>query len=57
MARVYLYYPFFIGLFLWLFFKDAHWGFGLAVIAAMLYFDRIWRAMARTAWRKWKGRK
>jgi len=56
-AQAYLYYPVFIGAFLWLYVKGAHWGYGLAVIAAMLYFDRIWRTMARTAWHKWKHRK
>ena len=52
MARAYLYYPVFIGLFLWLYVQQAHWSLGLIVILAMLYLDPIWRIMGNAAWRK-----
>jgi len=46
MARAVLFYPAMIGLFLWLYFTDAHWVFGAAVIIAILILDPIWRVMA-----------
>jgi hypothetical protein len=46
MARAFLFYPTMIGLFLWLYIKDAHWVFGIAVIVAILFLDPIWRIMA-----------
>lgn len=49
-TRAYLYYPMFIGAFLWLYFKGAHWGFGLTVILLMLSFDPLWRILGRNFW-------
>lgn len=45
------FYPLMIGGFIWLYFKDAHWGYGAAIIAAILIFDPIWRVMAQNIWR------
>ena len=47
MARAYLFYPVMVGLFLWLYFTGAHWFFGVAVIAAIVIIDPIWRILAR----------
>ena len=49
--QAYFFYPIMIGLFLWLYFTDAHWIFGLAVILATLVLDRTWYHLARNAWR------
>jgi len=46
MARAVLFYPVMIGLFLWLYFTNAHWIFGVAVIIAILVLDPIWRILA-----------
>jgi len=51
MARAYLFYPVMIGIFLWLFIKDAHWIFGLAVITAILILDPIWRILAKNIYK------
>jgi len=51
-AHAYLFYPAMVGLFLWLYFKKAHWGFGLLVIIAILVLDPIWRTLARSAMKK-----
>jgi len=56
MIRAYLFYPFMIGLFLWLYVKDVHWIFGLAIIVAIFIIDPIWRLMARNALSMWKKR-
>jgi len=48
--RAYFFYPIMIGIFLWLYFTDAHWIFGLAVILAILFLDRTWYHLARNAW-------
>jgi len=52
MFHAILFYPICIGLFIWLYIKEAHWGFGLIVILCILIFDPIWRIMARTLWSK-----
>ena len=44
-----LFYPVMIGIFLWLYFTDKHWIFGLLVIAVILALDPIWRVMGRRA--------
>jgi len=44
-----LFYPVMIGVFLWLYFTDKHWVFGLLVIAVILSLDPIWRVMGRRA--------
>jgi len=44
-----LFYPVMIGVFLWLYFTDKHWIFGLLVIAVILALDPIWRVMGRRA--------
>ena len=54
MTRAYLFYPLMIGIFLWLYIKDAHWIFGVMVIAAILILDPIWGAMAKNAMRMWR---
>lgn len=46
MAQAFLFYPLMVGVFLWLYIKDAHWIFGLAVIAAILIIDPILRIFA-----------
>jgi len=46
MTRAILFYPFMIGLFLWLYIRDAHWIFGTTVIGAILILDPIWRILA-----------
>jgi len=50
------FYPLAIALFIWLFIKGAHWGFGLSVIIAILMFDPIWRIMAGRLWQFWTKR-
>lgn len=50
------FYPLLIGLFVWLYIKDAHWIFGAAVIAAILIFDPIWRLLFRRCVEIFKGR-
>lgn len=40
-----LFYPVMIGLFLWVYFTDKHFIFGLLIIAAILWLDPIWRLM------------
>jgi len=58
MARAYLFYPAMIGLFLWLYIRDAHWIYGLAVIVAILIIDPIWRILLKSIFKaihnKWK---
>ncbi len=44
-----IFYPLLVGLFLWLYFTDKHWIFGLAIIVAILVFDPTWRIIARRA--------
>ncbi len=39
----FLFYPFLFALFIWLWIKGAHWGWGLLVVIAMLIFDPVWR--------------
>lgn len=39
------FYPLLIGLFIWLYIKDAHWIFGVAVIAIILIFVPMWRLL------------
>ena len=41
------FYPILIGLFILLYFKGAHWIFGVGIIAIILIFDPIWRVMAK----------
>lgn len=41
------FYPIMFGVFLWLYFTDKHWIFGLAVLIAILVFDPIWRILGR----------
>ena len=53
----YLFYPVMVGLFLWLYVKDAHWVFGLIVIVAILILDPLWRRIGRNIVRLWKSRK
>jgi len=45
------FYPIMIGVFLWLYFKGAHWIWGALIIASMLIFDPIWRVMGRNVLR------
>ena len=45
------FYPIVIGVFIWLYFKGAHWIYGAAVIAIILIFDPIWRVMFRNVLR------
>lgn len=45
------FYPILIGVFIWLYFKGAHWIYGAAVIAIILIFDPIWRVMFRNVLR------
>jgi len=54
--RAYLFYPLMVGIFIWLYVKDAHVIFGLMVIVAILILDPIWRRMAQNAMRMWKNR-
>lgn len=39
------FYPIMIGVFIWLYIKDAHWIYGLCVILIILIFDPIWRIL------------
>lgn len=39
------FYPLLIGVFIWLYIKDAHWIFGVAIIAIILIFDGMWRVL------------
>jgi len=41
------FYPIMIGLFLWLYIKGEHWIWGLLIIAGILIFDPMWRAIGR----------
>jgi len=41
----FLFYPLLLALFIWLWIKGAHWIWGALVIAAMLIFDPLWRAL------------
>jgi len=41
------FYPIMIGVFLWLYFKGAHWIWGAAIIAGILIFDPLWRAIGK----------
>jgi len=43
----YSFYPVMIALFVWFYIQKAHWGFGLAVIIAILLFDPLWGLMGR----------
>ena len=52
-----LFYPLMIGLFIWLYITDKHWIFGIAVIAAILILDPIWRVMGRRALEMFSARK
>ncbi|HHI88613.1 MAG TPA: hypothetical protein ENK01_01550 [Hellea balneolensis] len=52
LARATLFYPAMVGLFLWLYVRQAHWIYGLLVIMAILVLDPIWRIMARNLWAK-----
>lgn len=45
-----VFYPLMVGLFIWLFVKGVHWGFGLAVIVAILVLDPMWRIIATNVW-------
>ncbi len=54
LAQAYLFYPVMVGLFIWLYVTGAHWIFGLAVIAAILILDPIWKRMAQNALRMFK---
>lgn len=40
-----LFYPALIVLFIWLWIKGAHWGWGVLIIAAILFFDPLWRRL------------
>ena len=51
------FYPLMIGGFMWLYFKSAHWGYGVAIIVAILIFDPIWRVMAKNIWRMLTSKK
>ncbi len=57
MGLAYLFYPAMIGLFLWLYFNQAHWGLGLMVITAIFILDPIWYRLAQNAIHMWKNRK
>lgn len=48
-----VFYPIALGFLIWLWVKDAHWLWGLAVIAAILIFDPIWGLVAKRilSWR------
>ena len=52
-----LFYPLMIGLFIAFYIKDAHWIFGVAIIGAVLWFDRTWWIMLRRmlSWRPHKS--
>lgn len=50
------FYPILIGLFLWLYVKGAHWIWGLAVIAAILVFDPMWRILGASILQKLRRR-
>jgi len=39
------FYPLMIGGFIWLYIKGAHWIWGAAIIAGILIFDPMWRAI------------
>lgn len=56
MGRAYLFYPVMIALFLWLYIQDAHWIFGVMVIAAILILDPMWRRIGGNAVHMWKSR-
>jgi hypothetical protein len=43
----FLFYPLLFGLFIWLWIKGVHWIWGAMVVAAMLIFDPLWRAIFR----------
>ena len=51
------FYPIMIGLFIWIYVTGRHWVFGLAVIAAILILDPIWRVLARSILRLGKRAK
>jgi len=44
------FYPILIGVFIWLYFKGAHWIYGVAIIAIILIFDPIWRILLKRIW-------
>jgi len=50
------FYPILIGAFIWLYFKGAHWIYGLMIIAIILIFDPIWRLMGQRLWNILKKR-
>lgn len=52
-----MFYPLVIGLFIWLYIKGAHWIYGLALIAVVLWFDRMWWILLRRilTWRPHKS--
>lgn len=52
MFWAFAFYPIIIGLIIWLYFKGAHWGWGLALVAIMLTFDPIWRLILRRMFRR-----
>ncbi|PHS36649.1 MAG: hypothetical protein COA91_12185 [Robiginitomaculum sp.] len=58
MARAFLFYPVMIGVFLWLYIRDVHWIYGLAVIVAILIVDPIWRILLKSIFKaiqkKWQ---
>jgi len=47
------FYPVLIGIFIWLYIKQAHWIFGAVIIATILWFDPMWRLIAHRvfSWR------
>lgn len=45
------FYPLMIGAFIWLYLKDAHWIWGAAIIAGILIFDPMWRAIGQNVLR------
>lgn len=41
------FYPLMIGAFIWLYIKGSHWIWGALIIAAILIFDPMWRAIGQ----------
>lgn len=41
----FLFYPALISLFIWLWIKGAHWGWGIIIITVILFFDPLWRRL------------
>lgn len=40
-----LFYPALIGMFIWLWIKGAHWGWGVLILGLILVFDPLWRRL------------